>query len=659
MAEADPNANTQIRQLAYFVKEVVYKNWSQNRALVETKWQRNYEAFHRIKTGLWKVLWKKNEGKGWRSDTFLSATKQKVMACYSLLQDMVLLGGKIPFGLKATRADEEILANEPPETRKAVEDETGKMKNRLEEQLAMCKADRALTKNILSLASYGETWAKYIVRDFVRPRFVPREIEGIEDTSRMRGNARSWRRREEHEDIHSWEHISVWDMFWDMENPDLRANGGQMQRALLSPYELRQKIGDDYYIDDAIKKVLGVARATNEKAAPESVSSLPPYLRDVTHRDKTILYLELWGRVPREIADKFEKDERTKHPDQDLPDVVLDKSIAEGDEVEVMVCTATAGDITEVVRYARTEPQERPFFRTLCEETLDKTEGIGVADNVEELQGVLNGAMRAFEDNKKLACDVIAAVKPRMLRHMPNGIEPGKLMILAEEAKSARDAFQQVVIQDVGQSLLSLFDIVDKFIDEDSMIPKIQQGIVVRGKETAYEVSQRLEKGSKYIGAIIRNIDEGLIEPIVGRFYAENMEDPAIEEGKGDYVVTPLGFSSFQDRVARMTKVQQFLALCLSDDGLKAEANLRGFLEELAKMSDVDPDQFLKSDEQKKAEIEREAAIQQAMQELDMAQQQAEVQKTEVETAAIAAEAQRKDDELAMKEGEAEKAPAT
>ena len=111
----------------------------------------------------------------------------------------------------------------------------------------------------------------------------------------------------------------------------------------------------------------------------------------------------------------------------------------------------------------------------------------------------------------------------------------------------------------------------------------------------AFVAARQLEQAGKYIGSVVRNIDTGLIEPLVEAFYDFNMNDPNVLLGKGSYVVKALGFTSFQDRVERITKLQQNLQLILSDPDLKAQSKLRWYLEEIAKALDLDPDQALKS----------------------------------------------------------------
>jgi hypothetical protein len=236
-----------------------------------------------------------------------------------------------------------------------------------------------------------------------------------------------------------------------------------------------------------------------------------------------------------------------------------------------------------------------------------------------------------------------------------------------------------MVVPDVGESLLSLIALAEKYLDMETMIPKITQGIdTTQGKETAYEISQQVEKAGKYIGAIIRNQDEGLIEPMIERFYDYNMADPNVTKGKGNYIVKATGFNSFQDRLQRVKNLQQFLALIMQNPKLQEDAKFKRIMEDIGKALDVDPDEYFKSEQEKAAETELQRsgisgqsvggmegpgpALPPPETELDQAQKAAEIAKTQAETAAKATESRIKEEKMVLERAKAvhemERAPA-
>jgi len=104
-----------------------------------------------------------------------------------------------------------------------------------------------------------------------------------------------------------------------------------------------------------------------------------------------------------------------------------------------------------------------------------------VADNCKEMHMVLNGTFRAIEDNEKLSVNVILAMKERYLLNVPNDIMPGLKLLLKEECDDARKAIQSVVIPSVTGPLMQLLGLVQKFLDDDSMVPRIAARSTIAG----------------------------------------------------------------------------------------------------------------------------------------------------------------------------------
>lgn len=652
--------------LAAFVTER-YDNWKQNRQALQLKWTDNWNAYRAISTGKWKA----HEGEGWRSSTFVNYTKQKITAGFALVADMMLMGGRIPFMLKPSPWDKVQMDELPEEDQAMMRQSIEDMQHLIDQQLLDCAADRKFLKNILSCAIFGETYAKWVVTDVIRRGYRRAGVPGVSDAGAVPGELSVFEAFAESHNSPAWEYVPVWDIFRDLETDDLNAGAGVIHRQLCSPHWLRGKKGTPYFLDAGIDKVLEQV-GKQSSTAPDTVvpekdqDTLAPSLRNVKFRQNTILYLELWGLVSRELVENFEDENKIVRE----PESPEDK---DRDEVEVMVCVAN----NEVVRFVRTTAEERPFMRSVWEDCLDEIGGTGIADNAANMQFVLNGALRAFEDNKKLSANVQGFIKRRYLDSDVKEATPGKLHDLSEECTDARQAWSPMVVPDVGESLLSLINLAERYMDQETMIPKITQGIdTTQGKETAYEISQQIEKAGKYIGAVIRNQDEGLIELMIERFYDYNMADPEVTKGKGNYIVKATGFNSFQDRLERTKSLQQFLALIMNNPALQADVNFKRIMEDIAEAMDVDPDDYFKTDEEKQADMMQaqqaaapapephgpppEAA--QAAMELELAERQAKIAKTQAEAEAKAVESRIKDEKMVVERAKAvhemERAPA-
>jgi hypothetical protein len=387
-----------------------------------------------------------------------------------------------------------------------------------------------------------------------------------------------------------------------------------VERDYVSPYWLAQQKGKDGFIGEAIDTLVAAAKKrTNGSIPGQDQSTLPPGIRDLNSRHKTIRYLEAWVRVPKKIADDFEKEllakMMTDNPESAIPSIIPDPAPSldmntDAEEVEIM---CGVGD-NEVVRYMRSDVELRPYCRTVWEDIVDENSGRGVSDNVENIQLTLNGLFRLMEDGLSLTASPILAVKREFLDTKVKAIIPGMVLDIASECDDARKAFSQVVLTDVSSQCLNLIPKCDQYAEEDSMLPRITQGMESDKTMTAYETAQQLEKATKYISTVIRNFDESWIEPVIDWCYRYNMMDPKIQKGKGAYKIQALGFASFQDKVVRVQQLRGALMLALSNPVLTYNTEIRELLQELYRRSDIDPDVYMKSVQR----LEEESAKQQA-----------------------------------------------
>jgi hypothetical protein len=600
-----------------------------------------------VSTGFWKRGEAGSDGKksAWRSTTFFNITKVKVLAAFSLVADMLLQGGKIPLVLKPSPWSDITLDEMEDEARAEIEEIMEDAQKNIHQQFQDCRADKKMLQNIMSGAMYGETYAKRTVieveRQYYKRTPMAPQGYGMEQASPSMSPNDRFMLVEDRFPSPAWEYVSNWDIYRDVETDDLQAGAGVIHRDHWSTFDLRSSAGKPLFIKQAIKDVLG--QATKSEDQTDKQNDLKPGARDIQHRTRNIRVLEFWGRAPRKAVEEFERNMqsggRGNRPQGS--DGRQDTESA-GDEIEIMAMVA--GD--QVIRFARTKHGTRPIYRTVWEDVLDDVCGCGIADNLEDVQLVLNGAIRGFEDNARLSGDVILAGHARNFHGTPD-ICPGKWIDLSDEVEDVREGLQQFKIEFVGQGYLEIIGMFDRFADVVSMIPQITQGVRPdKGSDTAYELSQLLENAGKYLGGVIRNYDDGLIEPIGTDFYRYNMMDPDAP-GKGDFVVVAQGFSSFQARLLRVQKLMRLLALTLQYPLLQGEIKFGEHLKELYKAEDMDPDVFLKSREEKQADAER---AMQAAQEQQKAALEAEQAKMQMEEQARAQQHERDMDRDATKQ---------
>jgi hypothetical protein len=533
---------------------------------------------------------KKGEGEGWRSDVFIGKTRAKIWTLYAVFLDTVMLGGQVPFTLRPSpygdlEEDEE------------VEERQEAMRDRIKEQLRDRHADREYMKAWLSMGVYGEAWKKYDVQGITRRIFRKRSYaEGPFARFADASAYTSYELEESEESVPGWRYVSVWDLFWDLEEWEPQDMNFIFERIPSSVYDLRELMEEEGYLKEEIEEVIEEAK----EAKAEKDTSLRPGLRDLADRKRSLNRYAFCMRVPRRLAEEFERDQKGKD--------ILSMDEEDGREVYIM------GEIVKgrVIQYVRSSGW-KPYLRCPLEIDLDGLSARGVPDNMEGVQRFLNGAVRAFWDNKRLTANAMMAVKRRFFSK-PGELDstyPGKQFDISDECDDVRKAIMPIVLPDVGESLISAINLAEKWVDDVSMIPTFLQGFTLpkHKADTAFEMNQLQQNAGKYIGQAIRNNDEFFIEPEITVLYEYNMMDPDFEP-KGNFKVHAGGFNSFQSRVLKVEEIKGVLALLLSNEMLMKEAKLRPHLEVLYKGVDEDPDDFLKTEEEKMAEAEQEMKMQ-------------------------------------------------
>ena len=604
--------------LASYIQDELFEPWKKNRQPLELKWQRNLDAFN----GEPNTAWKTGEAEGWRSNTVHPIVKMKILSAFSIVADMMLPNGAVPFNLVPSPMDRVILEDLDDMQREQIEDNISDMVELIRQQQLDCKGDREMLKCIFSGALYGEANAKGFVQAITRNQWNPVSFAppGLRDPA---GQYTRYVQQQLMQNAPAWEYVSVWNIFRDMEIDDIQASVGIFHRDFTSPYASRQKIGGPFWIEQAIMDAIARAKAPGASATGEDATGIIPGRRSLQHRHQTMERKEFWGRAPVDVVERYETDLKDITKGKNPAYVDADSDFEhDGNEVEIMG-TMLDGHI---VRYTPMPPNERPFWRCVWEIKLDHHEANSVADNLECVLKTLTGMVRAYEDNKKLSANVIFATKSDYLQ--PGALDewyPGKRIEVSEEVDDVRKALQQIIVQDVGMSILEGISVFERIGDETSQMPKIMQGEVAEKKQpdTAFELNQLLTNAGKYIGGVVKNYDE-LIEAITNFFFTYNMSDPAVQHGKGNYIAKALGFATFNDMVVKLQKLMQALNLVISNEALLGEVNVRELLEEIWKALGIDPTSMLKTMKEKQAEFQQQMEMQ-AMQEAKARQYQAEM----------------------------------
>lgn len=578
-----------------------FNEYRTSRSLWEDKWLRNYEVYkglHSSDAGMQEEQGNMSTTKNasWKSDISIRMTKTKVLAAVSLVSDMLLKGGKIPFMLKQSSRTRNAMVEMSEEESENIRKNISAFTRLIEEQFEESGFIDQLAKNIYASAMYG---VSYMKKDLIDKKYdyFEKGPQGIEHVTGIR-------------EFMCFQDVSVFDMYYDI-SVDFLESPCYIQRSFIEARELFLLMEEgEGYDKEAIKSVL--------QGTSKSYVSKRNTIRKEDFNNDDIELLEFYGWIPRNKLD-----------DNDVDDYI------EGDEVFCKCILANE----DLIYFEEQEDDEHPFLQNTWELKVDGDIPDGIVDNIEGLQILYDDFFRNYINNKKLSSNVMIAAKDRFLEDEDalNDISPGKVINITEECDDVRRALQPIQIPDTGQNSLDAINGLEYKIDDMSMIPKIAVGQSAPGSQTAYETSQLVEKAGKYIARSIENYDKNIIKPVVKSLYKYIMVTYEDDSIKGDYSIIPLGFSSYNDKVLKAQSLTQILQLILSNEQFVGEFNVPELGKSIARVNDLDIEQFVKTEEERKREQEEQQnspqfKMQQELQELELEKVKLELEKIKADT---------------------------
>jgi len=303
---------------------------------------------------------------------------------------------------------------------------------------------------------------------------------------------------------------------------------------------LRKLIGAPGYIEDQIRKC--IAEGPMEATKEFKVEGTHPGLRAASDPRKNMF--EIWymyGSIRKEDLNNIEllsgKQEFTHTDDE---------------HVDVLVTMVN----NRVLKAALThlEDDSFPYDLMVWQRRVGVPWGIGVARQVRPAQRVIVGAIRHMMDNAGIAggpmlfmnnyliqpAEGVAEIKPWKVYVAGPGYEPGM---------DVREAVQFIEAPMMQPELEAIVNLGLKFAEDITGLPLIMQGQTnQRTPQTVGGMQMQNNNSSTVLRRIVRNYDDMVTEPHLGRYYSYLLiygEDPS---EKGDFSVHAIGSSSLVER---------------------------------------------------------------------------------------------------------------
>jgi hypothetical protein len=369
-------------------------------------------------------------------------------------------------------------------------------------------------------------------------------------------------------------HVSIWNFYPDPEATSMDDAEYVVERHKMSRNQLRALKGRPYFRNESIEKA--IAQSSDYIAKHWEMTMQDDDTQPTSERWEVI---EFWGFVDTDILEEN--------------GVKIPRELKDLDEVScnIWVCN---GEVLRMVLNPF-KPARIPYYATPYEHNPYSFFGVGIAENMDDTQTLMNGFMRMAIDNAALSGNLIIEVdETNLVPGQDMSVYPGK--VFRRQGGAPGQALFGTKFPNVAQENMQLFDKARVLADESTGFPSFahgQTGISGVGR-TASGISMLMSAANGSIRSVVKNVDDYLLGPLGKAFFSFNMQFDFDESIKGDLEVKASGTESLMSNEVRSQRLMQFLQVA-SNPMLAPFAKMDYIIREIAKSMDLDPDKVTNS----------------------------------------------------------------
>ena len=371
------------------------------------------------------------------------------------------------------------------------------------------------------------------------------------------------------------EYVSLWDFHPDPSATSIEDCEYVIQRHRMNRQQLRALINRPYFYKDAIEECLAKGPNYEDKYYEDTIreDDTEPYFQENRYE-----VLEYWGVIDKMYADEVGMEGANE--------------MSEFDQLQVNVWTC-GGMVIRCVANPFT-PARIPFQAFPFEIDPYQIWGVGVAQNMEYSQKLMNGHNRMAIDNLALAGNLVFDIDEASLVPGQNmDIFPGK--IFRRQSGVTGTAINGLKFPNTAPENIQMYQISRQLADEDTGIPSIlhgQTGVTGTGR-TASGLSMLLGGASLSLKTVIKNIDDHLLKPMGEAYFQWNMQfTDNVPEIEGDLEIKPRGTAAVMQKEVRSQRLTTLLQTA-SNPTLAPFIKIPNLMRELAIAQDIDPDSLV------------------------------------------------------------------
>ena len=374
------------------------------------------------------------------------------------------------------------------------------------------------------------------------------------------------------------EFVSIWDFFPDPNATSLSECEYVLHRHRLNRTQLRALGKMPYFDKDAIRNCLQSGPNYVEKGYENELRDNP-----ISEDSGQFEVIEYWGVMDAEYCRQVGM-ELSEEID-DLDEVQINAWICNGELLRTVVNPFT--------------PFRIPYHSFSYEKNPYSFFGIGVAENMDDSQKIMNGHARMAIDNLALSGSLVFDVdETSLVGGQSMEIYPGK--VFRRQAGVPGTAINGLKFPNTSQENMMMFDKFRQLADEQTGIPSYSHGQtgVQSMTRTASGMSMLLGAASLNVKTVIKNLDDFLLKPLGEAYFQWNMQ---FLEGKldvqGDLEVRATGTNSLMQKEVRSQRLTTFLQT-VQNPAVAPFVKINKLISELAYSLDLDPDELLNDPEE-------------------------------------------------------------
>jgi hypothetical protein len=584
----------------------------------EERWLRSYRNYR----GLYGSDVQFTEAE--KSRVFIKVTKTKTLAAYGQIVDVLFAGNKFPISVEPTVLPEGVAAdvnfdpNKPEQlkgetslsspygfegdgqelpkgaTAQSLQDRLGPLKDKLEQIEGLEEGvGKTPTSITLSPAMVAAKNMEKQIMDQLQESGASKQLRSTSfemalfGTGVMKGpfavdkEYPNWDEEGEYSPVFktvpSTSHVSVWNFYPDPDAANMDEAQYVIERHKMSRTQLRALKKRPFFRGNVIDEVIQQGESYTKKYWEDDLSDYAP-----EHGIDRFEVLEYWGMCDVDML---------KENEVDIP-----PELKEYDELQANIWISNGKLIRMVLNPFK--PATIPYMAVPYELNPYSFFGVGLAENMDDTQTLMNGFMRMSVDNAVLSGNLLIEVdETNLVPGQDLSVYPGK--VFRRQGGAPGQAIFGTKFPNVSNENLQLFDKARQLADESTGFPSFahgQTGVSGVGR-TASGISMLMNAAAGSIKTVIKNVDDYLLKPLGEGMFRFNMQFNFNKNIKGDLEVVARGTESLMANEVRSQRLMSFLQVA-SNPSLAPFAKFPYIVREIAKSMELDPEKVTNSMEE-------------------------------------------------------------